>query len=333
MQATFSIEKKTLPLKYPWAISRGSSTEKENFFVKMTVGKLTGTGEVAPNTRYNETPDKILSEFKNFQSIYNGEDFSFEEFAAFLSTMELSNSLRFGIESAFIHCHLKIDRKPVYAHFGLDKPVGVKTSFSIPIMDESKIEKFVSSLARYKTLKIKVDSKNALDVVNQITSLTDQALRIDANEAFTNYDELMNFLSQIKDKNIELIEQPFPSSMLDEYKRLKKESPFDIFADESIIENVNFSLLKEQFHGVNVKLMKAGGYVNAIRLLKQAKENSMKTMLGCMIESTHGIYCAMEISSLAQYHDLDGFLHLSSDPFNCVEEKFGQLYQLRANFR
>jgi len=34
----------------------------------------------------------------------------------------------------------------------------------------------------------------------------------------------------------------------------------------------DFSILKKMFDGINMKLMKAGGYFNGIRLLREAKK-------------------------------------------------------------
>src|SRR5207237_992157 len=78
-----------------------------------------------------------------------------------------------------------------------------------------------------------------------------------------------------------------------------------LFADESITNDADFSLLKEMFNGVNIKLMKAGSYYNSIRLLKEAKANNLQTMIGCMVETTLGITSAMNLCSVADYADLD----------------------------
>jgi L-alanine-DL-glutamate epimerase-like enolase superfamily enzyme len=333
LEARFSLEKKKLELKHTWAIARGATDIKENLIVKMQIDKLQGLGEVAFNSRYGENLPDIKDGFEEFLSVYNGEDFDFYEFAQFLETLELANSLRFGLESAYIHAVLRKDKIPVHTYFKLDNPKGIKTSLSIPIMSSKDLEKAITQYGRFKSLKIKVDSRNGAEVLDLVTSLTDQPLRIDANEAWEDYDDLMRLLKKHKESNIEFIEQPFQEGFEDEYRQLKKESPFPIFADESVTDSIAFERIADQFHGVNIKLMKSGGYIKAIEQLKRAKQLGLKTMLGCMIESTLGISCAIEISSLADYFDLDGFLHLKEDPFNLVEEKFGQLYLKKNNFR
>ncbi|MBL7664666.1 MAG: dipeptide epimerase [Bacteriovoracaceae bacterium] len=328
----FTIERKKLPLLYPWKIARGETLVKENFIVKWQLDKIQGMGEVAPSTRYGETHEQILKDFDYFLSVYNQEELDFEEFSGFLNTLEIARSLRFGLESTYIHTRLRKKKIPVHTAFNLDVPKSIKTSFSIPIMELEKLKEFVPKYSRYKSLKIKVDAKTGLETLKLVSELTNQPLRIDANEAWTDFDNFMKFLFELKEMNVEFIEQPFPANCEMEYEELKKKSPYPIIADESVTDEADFDKLANQFHGINVKLMKAGGYINAIYLLKQAKKYKMKTMLGCMIETTLGISSAIEISSLADYLDLDGFLHLQEDPYKLVTEKHGQLFLSKTKF-
>jgi len=132
-------------------------------------------------------------------------------------------------------------------------------------------------------------------------------------------------LLKLKKMKIEFIEQPMPATMTDESAYLKKYSPFPLFADESVTDEAEFGHLKKMFDGINVKLMKAGGYLNALRLLKEAKANGMKTMIGCMVETTLAISSGLHLCSLADYADLDSFLVVKNEPFNLVKEEKGML--------
>ena len=99
-----------------------------------------------------------------------------------------------------------------------------------------------------------------------------------------------------------------------------------IFADESVQDGRIIDDFQLGFHGINVKLSKAGGYYKAQRQLKEARELGLKTMLGCMVESSLGISCAMNIAHGVDYFDLDGFLLLKEDPMKLVYEEMGKLY-------
>ncbi|HEY8399797.1 MAG TPA: dipeptide epimerase, partial [Cytophagaceae bacterium] len=310
-----------------WKISRNESTFKTNYFIRVSNGKLEGIGEVAPNIRYNETPELIKAQFSQFINSGITESASPEEFSHNLSTLELCNSLRFGIESAFIHFHCAHADTPVYKFLGLNAPKNIATTYTLPIMEPEKIRDFIETynLKRFKSLKIKVNKTTGLDMIKEVSRISNHPLMIDANEAWTDVDELLMFMEQIKNNNILFIEQPLPSSHKEEYKYLKSKSPFLLIADESITNEVNMEEISNQFHGVNMKLMKAGGYLNGLRILKEAQSHSLKTMIGCMVETTLGIASALHLAAGIDFIDLDGFFLIKDEPFRLVKEENGVL--------
>jgi L-alanine-DL-glutamate epimerase-like enolase superfamily enzyme len=195
-------------------------------------------------------------------------------------------------------------------------------------MKIENIEKFINEnkLKRFSSLKIKVNSENAFDMINVISKLTNQKLRVDGNEAWTNVEDLINFTEKIKGFNIEFLEQPMPASMKEEYLYYKKYCNFDLIADESIEKEGDFDYLSKSFTGINVKLMKAGGYFNAIKLLNKARQHKLKTMIGCMIETSLGIYSAFNLSANINFIDLDGFLIIKQDNFDLLYEEEGKIF-------
>jgi L-alanine-DL-glutamate epimerase-like enolase superfamily enzyme len=64
--------------------------------------------------------------------------------------------------------------------------------------------------------------------------------------------------------------------------------------------------------------MKCGGITPALKLIEEAGKVGLKTMLGCMLESSIAITAAAHISPLVDYADLDGNLLLADDPFDGV---------------
>ena len=66
--------------------------------------------------------------------------------------------------------------------------------------------------------------------------------------------------------------------------------------------------------GINLKLMKCGGLTEAIRMVGVARAYDLKTMIGCMGESSVSISAGAAIGSLFDYIDLDSHLNLDPDP-------------------
>jgi len=324
MHLKWTLELITLDLKYTWAISRNSTNQKTNAFIRVSDGKFIGNGEAAPNVRYQESPDILQQAFDKLVF----EDFTgVKSFNLWLEKQILPNALRFGIESAYITYLAKSQKCSVCSVLGLREPIGRNTSYTIPIMPEADLKDYIAeyNLKRFRFIKIKVNKENLVSFTSEIRRHLNNSFIIDANEAYTNPDNFLLDMKILHDNNIEFVEQPFPSGFSDEYRYLKKLSSYPIFADESITDTADFGELSQSFHGVNIKLMKAGSFQNGIRLLKEAKNEGLRTMIGCMVESGLAISSAYYLSSLADYLDLDSFMLLKQDPYPMINEKDGIL--------
>lgn len=320
----YSFEKIRLNLKYTWAISRGATDEKTNFVITIKdKNGVIGKGEIAPNIRYGET---IEGAENQLLSLANLTWTSINDISI-LNSLQLFNSVRFGIESALISFHCNKSNISISDYFQLSAPNSVYTAYTIPIMEIGEIKPFFDKydLQRFQTLKIKIGKDNGLDMIQEIHRFTSQPMIVDANEAFTDLDEVYKLLENLRKFNVKLIEQPFPSNLKDEYIALKPKSPFPIFADESVTSHFNILEILPQFHGVNMKLMKAGGLIKGVEILKSAKAHGLKTMIGCMVETTLSISHGWQLCSLAEVVDLDSFMVLGEEPFGLVREENGEL--------
>jgi L-alanine-DL-glutamate epimerase-like enolase superfamily enzyme len=316
------LEKRHLDLKVNWKLSRNQTTFKENFIVHLDSFQ----SEIAPNIRYGETPDKIQEQFDLWLKSTDVESLNNDQaLKAALDKQPLFHSLRFGLESAYLASFAKKAGKTLGDYLGLPKPVAVETSFSMPIIPVNEIPEYLEKIKRFTSLKIKVNAETAEDMLGEIKKHTNVKLRVDANEGWTDLDTFMRFQETLKGMNIELIEQPFPSSMEAEYRELKKKTPYTLLADESIEDVASFADLATQFHAVNIKLMKTGSLIKARDLILEAKRNNMTAMMGCMIETSIGISYGMLFGGMVEYVDLDGFLLVKDEPFKLVSEQNGIL--------
>ena len=65
--------------------------------------------------------------------------------------------------------------------------------------------------------------------------------------------------------------------------------------------------------------MKCGGITEALRIIDTAKSLKLKTMIGCMSESSVAIAAAASISGVINHIDLDSHYNLNPDPSEGVE--------------
>lgn len=325
----WSIKEVELPLKVTWAISRNSTDVKRNLIVELRSQEIKAFGEIAFNVRYGESLDLIKQKFEEFKESAPKEFRSVEELIAFLENGDFPQSLKFGLESAFVHYLSILSGKSVPELLGLLPVNSVKTSFSIPIMEIGKIKDFIEkeNLKRFHCIKVKIGKEGALDLVQNVLANYSGPIRIDANEAFSSPDQVMKFLEELGvNQRIEFLEEPLSSDSREGYLELKKKTPVLLIADESVTAQSIGAYYQERFHGVNIKLQKSGGYFKALKQLREARSLGLKTMLGCMVETSLGISSAMNIAHGVDYFDLDGFLLIKGDPYKIISEENGKLF-------
>jgi L-alanine-DL-glutamate epimerase-like enolase superfamily enzyme len=96
---------------------------------------------------------------------------------------------------------------------------------------------------------------------------------------------------------------------------LKRRSPVPIYVDEDCHGLSTVAACAERAHGINIKLAKAGGIRESVRMVHAARALGLGVMLGCMVESGLGIAAGAHVSSLMDHVDLDGNLLLRDDPW------------------
>lgn len=322
------IEALHLKLKYTWKIARNASDEKTNFLIQVSDGTYSGFGEAAPNIRYGETPELLLQQYQVLLMAGLANVSSMEELLELLAEHTPVNSLRFAIEAAYVHFFCQQNKIAVHQLLGQKAPQVQATCVSLPIMEVGEVASFIKehNMARFACLKVKVNRDQGLELVQEVLQCVDKPIVIDGNESWLDEAELLEFLMQLDRNRVLFVEQPMPVTSAAAYAHIKPLSPIPLIADESVTDNADFELLREQFHGVNIKLMKAGGYLNAVRLLREVRKHGLMAMIGCMVESSLGIWSAMQLSSAFDFADLDGFLIVENEPFGLIKEEGGLLY-------
>jgi L-Ala-D/L-Glu epimerase len=160
--------------------------------------------------------------------------------------------------------------------------------------------------------KIKLGTPEDIPIVAQLRRHTDAVFRVDANGAW-GVEETIRNAAVLGNLGVELIEQPLAADNWDGMKEVFLRSPLPIVADESCRREPDVDRCLGYFHGINVKLVKCGGLAPARRMLLQARQLGLRTMVGCMTESSVGISAAAQLLPLADYADLDGATLLAED--------------------
>ena len=329
---TWTLTPHLLHLRYVWKISRNASSTKTNLLLRVAGHGQSGTGEAAPNVRYGESPELLEQQFAALQANGLAAVASVAELHGLLVAQPVAHSLSFALEAALVQWLAACAGQPLWQWLGVPPPAHkVPTAFSLPIMEPGAVAGFLreQDAARFKLLKIKVNQAEGLALLSEVArTLPGHALLVDGNETWPDADSVLRFLEQaaaVPGLQLRLLEQPLPAARADDYRYLRPRSAVPLVADESVTDTANFAEIAQQFHGVNVKLMKAGGFQCGIELLRRTRAHGLLPMLGCMVETSVGIAAALQISALAEVHDLDGFLIVKDEPFGMVTEAAGQL--------
>ena len=334
MPTAWTLTAHELPLRYVWKIARNASRVKTNFVVTLDGHGHVGRGEAAPNVRYGETPELLQTQFLALQAAGLDQVNSLGALDELLAPPRppVARALSFALEAALTHWLAARAGQSVSQWLGVPAPARrVPTAFSLPIMPPGEVAAFLREqrAARFSPLKIKLNQAEGEDLLREVTRvLPGHPLLLDGNEAWPDADSLLIFLEQIAalpGLRVRLLEQPLPATAPADYRALRPRSPYPLVADESVTDAADFADIAGQFHGVNVKLMKAGGYRRGIELLGQTRRHGLLPMLGCMVETSLGIWSALQISAFAEVHDLDGLLIIRDEPFGLVREEGGAL--------
>ena len=313
-------------LKHTFGISRSSNNWYDIVLIFLQDGKIIGRGEAAPSARYNESKELIKSILD--RGVFLPENCTDRNriWEYILPQLGKVKSLEAAFSMALWDWWGQKQDQPLYELLGLDMLNTPMTSYTIAIGDISEIEEKVNEANPYAILKVKLGTlRSDKLIINEIRKITDKVIRVDANEGW-DLETAIYMCKWLADRNVEFIEQPFPSKKLDLVSQLSKISPLEIFADENSINSKDIPDIKKfGYNGINIKLMKCGSIEEAMSMVKSAKFYDMKIMLGCMVETSVGITAASHLAGEVDAVDLDGNLLITNDPYKGVGIKNGRL--------
>ncbi|QXP66931.1 dipeptide epimerase [Polaribacter sp. AHE13PA] len=307
-----------LQLKHTFTISRESHDFQPSLVVELISDGFSGFGEATSNPYYNITVENMMATIQ--QNLPFIKSLSGEEPGNFwqkLQPLFAENMFALcALDIAFNDLNARKKGKKLYDVWGLNTDKNPMTDYTIGI---DSVEKMLAKMKElpWPIYKIKLGTKNDIEIVTELRKHSDAIFRIDANCGWT-ADQAIENSFKLKELGVEFLEQPLKADDIEGAKKLFENSALPIIADESCIVESDVEKCFGLFHGVNVKLTKCGGLTPGKRMLEKAKELGLKTMVGCMTESTVGISAIAHLLPLLDYVDMDGGLLLKKDIANGI---------------
>jgi len=319
------VEEFTVNKRFPLTISRGTTSQTTNLWVRISHDGTEGWGEGSPfnvgnHLQSTEVIKVALQQIASYLKAFSPLQRSSIELV--LTKALVPSSAKAALDMAMHDWLGKSVGLPLWQMWGLEPNLIVPTSVTIGINSPEGARARARDWLQFtdvRVFKVKLGNPDGIAADQRmIMAVREEApipeLYVDANGGWSLSDaELM--CTWLADLGVKYVEQPLPRGQEKNLAELKMRSPLPIFVDESCFTSFDIPQLANCVDGVNIKLMKSGGLTEAMRMVHTARAHGLQVMFGCYSDSTLANTAAVQLAPLADYIDLDSHLNLIDDPF------------------
>lgn len=312
MGLTISAAVERWPVNGQFIISRGAKDHVDVLLVAVSDGSFLGLGEGTAIYYHGESAESCLAEVMN--AVADLEELEVAEARALAQHLLGPGAARNALDCALWDLEAKQRGLSLWQLVGMTHPPrSLETAFTISLGEPEVMEVAAEKAADkgYTLLKLKLTGEGDRNRVAAVRKgAPDARLIVDANESWGQLD-IYAETEALADLGVEMIEQPVPvgsDALLDGLH-----APLPFLADESCQSADDIKRIGPFYDGVNIKLDKAGGLTEALKLADAAEEAGLKIMVGCMLSTSLGIGPAFIVAQRAQWVDLDGPVLLAED--------------------
>ena len=319
---------KDIRLKKPFRTALREEKEAKNAFIIIEAsGGLKGFGEAAP---LREVTGENLAGCIGFLNSLRDD----------LIGAEIPNDLnrllrrihrfrgfpagRAAVETALLDLYARIVGLSLADLLGGRVREYLETDYTVSLQPVEDVVKEALEAADkgFRILKVKLgdDPRRDLERVKALRDNLgyDVGIRVDANQGWSPKQAIW-ISKRLERFEVELIEQPIPYWCLDELRMLRESVEIPIAADESAkdLGDVLRLIRIGAVDVVNIKLMKCGGPLNALRISDLCEEAGVRCMIGCGLETRISITTAASIACIrdnVSFIDLDSPLFIEEEP-------------------
>lgn len=300
------------PVAGQFIIARGTKTYVDVLVVAASDGVHVGYGEGTAIYYRHETAESCLAQVE--QMIERIEAYPVVEARALTQMLLPPGAARNALDCALWDLESRATGIALWRLAGLDAaPEPLQTAFTISLGTPAAMQADATKAEAkgYGLLKLKLTGDGDRDRVAAVrTGAPDARLIVDANESWGGLD-IAAEAAALADLGVEMVEQPVAAGQDAMLAGVKSGLP--ILADESCHSAADVFRLAPYYDGVNIKLDKAGGLTEALKIADAARAADMKIMVGCMLSTSLGIAPAFIVAQGADWVDLDGPALLAED--------------------
>ncbi|OCR01956.1 dipeptide epimerase [Oscillatoriales cyanobacterium USR001] len=338
------IQSFTVHKRFALTISRGTTAETTNLWLRLKHENIEGWGEASPFSigSHPQTTEILTKELQKIAPLL--EKFTpldRQQIEEIFKEVQLPSAACAAIDIALHDWLGKKVGLPLWKLWGLERSRIVPTSITIGINSPEGARHRVRDWfakdsnnpesIKYQAIKVKLGNPDGIEadramliaVLNEAPANIE--ISVDANGGW-HLKDAIKMCVWLEKYGIKYVEQPLsPISNIAEFSELYRLSPLPIFVDESCFNSQDIPQLANCVHGINIKMMKSGGLTEAMRMIHTAKAYGLQVMFGCYSDSLLANTAAAQLSPLADYLDLDSHLNLIDDPFTGASLENGRL--------
>lgn len=303
----------------PFTIATGTMRFAQNMLVHVhTEGGLKGVGECSAFPMIaGETQDTCLVLAKEFAQLWKGKDASdmparLAELDAFVAGNHTAKS---AFDMALYDLAAKAAGQPLYQYLGgtffepeSDLTIGIGSAEEMAAQAIDFVSNKQARILKVKLGKQPADDIRRMQAIRQAVG-PEIGLRIDANQGW-DFEGAVYALTGMQSLGIEFCEQPMHKLLDEKMPSLRRISSIPIMADESVFSHHDALRLIRQ-HAcdyINIKLSKAGGIAEALRIHAVCAEAGIANMMGGMLESrialSANVHLALACPNI-RFYDMD----------------------------
>lgn len=317
-----------LQLRHTFTVASYSRTTTPDIQVQIDYDGFTGYGEASMPQYLGATVESVSAFLKKVDLSRFTDPFCIEDIMEYVDSLsEGDTAAKAAVDIALHDLVGKMLGAPWYRIWGLNPEKTPDTTYTIGIdTDEVVKQKTLEVAGQFNILKVKVGTDRDKEMIRAIREVTDLPIAVDANQGWKDKYLAIDMIEWLHENGIVMIEQPMPKEQLDDCAWVTENSPLPVFADESVQRLKDIPSIKGAFSGINIKLMKCTGMLEAKKMVDYARAEGMKVMIGCMTETSCAVSAAAHLSPAVDFADLDGNLLISNDRFKGVEVHNGKLW-------
>lgn len=315
----------TVHKRFPLTISRGTTAQTTNVWVRVKHDGIEGWGEASPFSLSNhrQSTETIKDSLQQVAPLLEAfSPLERQQIEQVLKKALFPSSAWAALDVALHDWLGKRVGLPLWQLWGLDRNRIVPTSVTIginpPEVARARVRDWLE-FTNVRVFKVKLGSPDGINADREMLMAVreeaqGQELYVDANGGWS-LEDAIAMCNWLESLGVKYVEQPLPQGEEKSLPQLKDHQPLPIFVDESCLTSRDIPQLADCVHGINIKLMKAGGLSEAMRMVHTARAYGLQVMFGCYSDSSLSNTAATHLSPFADYLDLDSHLNLIDDPF------------------